>query len=156
MNVVISGTVGAGKSTVSELLAKKLNYNVMIEPAETNPYLEGYYNDTKNFAFKMQIYMLMIRSKQLKNMILKDNIIFDRSIIEDPVFVEVLREQGNFNDIDYQTYYDFYNNVMKSTLYFDPVLKPDLIVYLKISTDNAIKRINNRGRESELSTGYDY
>lgn len=156
MNIVVSGTVGVGKSTISEMLSWVLNYKLQLEPAETNPYLEDYYKDTKNFAFKMQIYMLMVRSKQLKTMVNEDNIVFDRSILEDPVFVEVLKEQGNFNDVDYNTYYDFFNNVLKSSLYFDPKLKPDLIVYLRAKTQTAIDRITQRGRKSELDVDFEY
>lgn len=156
MKIVLAGVVGVGKSTISAKLADRLNFKVMQEPVANNPYLDSYYNNTKEFAFKMQIFMLMARSKQLKDAIDEKNVIFDRSILEDPIFVEVLKAQNNINDIDYQVYYDFYNYVIISSLYFDPKIKPDLIIYLQVTTENAIKRIIKRGRESEKNVDYHY
>lgn len=154
-NITISGTVGVFKSTVSNLLGKKLGYEVIEEPADDNPYLADYYKDTKNTSYKMQIYMLMIRSKQLKELA-GDNFIFDRSLIENGVFTEVLKEQGLIDDRDYKTYHWFFDNVMKSSLYFDPRLKPELAIYLRSSTEESVKRIIKRGRPSELIVPYEY
>ncbi len=156
MKIILAGVVGVGKSTISEMLAKKLDFKLMQEPVASNPYLEDFYKKPKDFAFKMQIFMLMARSKQLKAAIAEKNVIFDRSILEDPIFVEVLKAQNNINDVDYQVYYDFYNNVIVSSLYFDPKIKPDLIVYLRVTTENAIKRINQRGRNAEKSVPASY
>lgn len=156
MKIVLAGVVGVGKSTVSTKLSEKLNFKVMPEPVESNPYLDDYYKNPRDFAFKMQIFMLMARSKQLKDAIDEKNVIFDRSILEDPIFVEVLKAQNNINQIDYQVYYDFYTHVVISSLYFDPKIKPDLIVYLKVTTNNAIGRIYQRGRESEKHVDQSY
>lgn len=149
MKIVLAGVVGVGKSTISAKLAEKLNFKVMEEPVADNPYLDDFYANPKEYAFKLQVFMLMARSKQLKAAIDEDNVIFDRSILEDPIFVEVLKAQNNISERDYQVYYDFYNHVVVSSLYFDPKIKPDLIVYLQVTTDNAIERIAQRGRESE-------
>ncbi|MCL6428804.1 Deoxyadenosine/deoxycytidine kinase [Spiroplasma sp. JKS002669] len=156
MKIILAGVVGVGKSTISEMLAKKLNFKLMQEPVACNPYLEDFYSKPKDFAFKMQIFMLMARSKQLKDAIDEENVIFDRSILEDPIFVEVLKAQNNINNVDYQVYYDFYNNVIVSSLYFDPKIKPDLIIYLRVTTENAIKRINQRGRNAEKDVPASY
>lgn len=156
MKIVLAGVVGVGKSTISAKLAEKLKFKVMQEPVATNPYLDDFYANPKEFAFKMQVFMLMARSKQLKEAIDEENVIFDRSILEDPIFVEVLKEQNNISEVDYQVYYDFYNHVVISSLYFDPKIKPDLIVYLQVTTENAIKRINQRGRESEKHVDSSY
>lgn len=156
MKIVLAGVVGVGKSTISAILADKLNFKIMAEPVDENPYLDDFYANPKEFAFKMQIFLLMARSKQLKAATQEENIIFDRSILEDQIFVEVLKEQGNFNETDYQVYYDFYNHVVVSSIYFDPKIKPDLIVYLKVTTENAITRINQRGRESEKHVAASY
>lgn len=149
MKIILAGVVGVGKSTISAKLAEKLNFKVMEEPVADNPYLDDFYANPKEYAFKLQVFMLMARSKQLKAAIDEDNVIFDRSILEDPIFVEVLKTQNNISERDYQVYYDFYNHVVVSSLYFDPKIKPDLIVYLQVTTENAIERIDQRGRESE-------
>lgn len=156
MKIVLAGVVGVGKSTISAKLAEKLNFKVMQEPVATNPYLDDFYANPKEFAFKMQVFMLMARSKQLKDAIDEENVIFDRSILEDPIFVEVLKAQNNISDVDYQVYYDFYTHVVVSSLYFDPKIKPDLIVYLQVTTENAIARIEQRGRESEKHVAASY
>lgn len=156
MKIVLAGVVGVGKSTISSKLAAKLNFKVMEEPVAENPYLDDFYANPKAFAFKMQVFMLMARSKQLKDAIDEENVIFDRSILEDPIFVEVLKAQNNISDVDYQVYYDFYNHVVVSSLYFDPKIKPDLIVYLQVTTENAVKRIEQRGRESEKHVAISY
>lgn len=156
MKIVLAGVVGVGKSSISEKLAEKLNFKLMQEPVANNPYLDNFYANPKEFAFKMQVFMLMARSKQLKEAIDEENVIFDRSILEDPIFVEVLKAQNNISAVDYQVYYDFYNHVVISSLYFDPKIKPDLIVYLQVTTENAIARINQRGRESEKHVDASY
>lgn len=149
MKIVLAGVVGVGKSTISAKLAEKLNFKMMEEPVANNPYLDDFYANPKEYAFKLQVFMLMARSKQLKAAIDEDNVIFDRSILEDPIFVEVLKAQDSISERDYQVYYDFYNHVVISSLYFDPKIKPDLIVYLQVTTENAIERIAQRGRASE-------
>jgi len=156
MKIVLAGVVGVGKSTVSQKLAQKLNFAVMDEPVASNPYLDNFYQFPLEYSFKMQIFMLMVRSKQLKAAQTLNNVIFDRSILEDPIFVEVLKAQKNMNDIDYQVYYDFYHNVIVSALYFNPQIKPDLIVYLKVDVERAIERIKIRGRNSEKQVPYAY
>ncbi|WP_425381232.1 deoxynucleoside kinase [Spiroplasma endosymbiont of Polydrusus pterygomalis] len=156
MKIVVSGVVGVGKSTVSKQLAKLLKYKIMDEPVASNPYLDDFYKDPLQYAFKMQIFMLMARSGQLKEAQNFKNVIFDRSILEDPIFVEVLKAQNNMSDRDYEVYLKFYKNVIISSLYFDPQIKPDLIVYLKANLENTLQRINLRGRESEKHVSSEY
>jgi len=156
MKIVLSGVVGVGKSTISRELAKLLKYKIMDEPVTSNPYLDDFYQNPLEYAFKMQVFMLMARSKQLKEAQNFNNVIFDRSILEDPIFVEILKAQNNMNDRDYEVYLNFYNNVIISSLYFDPQIKPDLIVYLKANLENTIERINLRGRESEKHVPNEY
>ncbi|WP_342276365.1 deoxynucleoside kinase [Spiroplasma endosymbiont of Nebria brevicollis] len=156
MKIVLSGVVGVGKSTVSNQLSKQLKFKIMDEPVANNPYLDDFYQSPLEYAFKMQIFMLMARSKQLKDSQKLENVIFDRSILEDPIFVEVLKTQDNMSERDYQVYLDFYNNVITSSLYFDPQVKPDLIIYLRVNVDKAIERIKLRGRESEKNVPREY
>lgn len=156
MKIVLAGVVGVGKSTISKKLAKLLKYKIMDEPVASNPYLDDFYQNPLAYAFKMQVFMLMARSEQLKAAQNYKNVIFDRSILEDPIFVEVLKTQNNISDRDYQVYLSFYNHVIVSSLYFDPQIKPDLIVYLKANLENTLKRINLRGRESEKHVPKEY
>ncbi|WP_342263656.1 deoxynucleoside kinase [Spiroplasma endosymbiont of Clivina fossor] len=157
MRIILSGVVGAGKSTISEKLSKRYaDYLLMNEPVKENPYLDEYYRNPQQTAFKMQVYMLMARSQQLKLTKGKTNVIFDRSVMEDVVFVEVLKDLQLINDIDYQVYCDFYHNVVLESIYLDNLITPDLIVFLRVSSSTAIQRIKVRGRTSELLVDENY
>ncbi|WP_342263194.1 MULTISPECIES: deoxynucleoside kinase [unclassified Spiroplasma] len=157
MRIILSGVVGAGKSTISEKLSKRYaDYLLMNEPVNENPYLDEYYRNPQQTAFKMQVYMLMARSQQLKLTKGKTNVIFDRSVMEDVIFVEVLKDLQLINDIDYQVYCDFYNNVVLESIYLDNLITPDLIVFLRVSSSTAIQRIKVRGRTGELLVDENY
>lgn len=156
MRITLAGVVGVGKSTVSKMLGEKHQYMVMDEPVKENPYLDQYYADPKDMAFKMQVYMIMARSKQLKQAKITSNIIFDRSILEDPIFVDVLYELGYMNNTDYKVYKEFYDVVVLQSLYLDENIKPELVVYLRVDHEIAMERIIKRGRASEQNVGNAY
>lgn len=154
MRIAIFGTVGVGKSSVSERISKELGYEIFPEPIDDNPYFEDYYADMKNTVFKMQVYMLTARSLQLTQAKQLENVIFDRTILEDPIFVKVNHELGNMNDVDFETYNSFYDHVVMPSL--GERANFDLVIYLKASTDKAIERIKERGRTEELQMSRDY
>ncbi|WP_338970502.1 deoxynucleoside kinase [Spiroplasma endosymbiont of Labia minor] len=157
MRIAIFGTVGAGKSTIAEKIAEKIDHEIFSEPIEDNPYFDSYYDDIKNNVFKTQIYFLAARSKQLKQARSLKNIIFDRTILEDPIFTQVNHDLGNISDVDFKTYNDFYENVILQTLSIpDERVKFDIIIYLKISTKKAIDRIKTRGRIQEQNMDNTY
>ncbi|ADR24460.1 deoxynucleoside kinase [Mycoplasma leachii PG50] len=157
MKIAIFGTVGAGKSTISQEISKRLGYEIFKEPVEKNPYFEQYYKDLKKTVFKMQIYMLTARSKQLKQAKNLENIIFDRTLLEDPIFMKVNYDLNNVDQIDYNTYIEFYNNVVLENLKIpENKLNFDIVIYLKVSTKTAISRIKKRGRAEELLIGDEY
>lgn len=154
MRIAIFGTVGAGKSVVSAEISKAYGYQIFPEPIDNNPYFDDYYKDMKANVFKMQIYMLTARSIQLTQAKTLENVIFDRTILEDPIFVKVNHEIGNMNDVDFKTYNDFYENVVIPSL--GDRANFDLIIYLKVSTKKAVERIKERGRTQELETTFEY
>ncbi|WP_434334724.1 deoxynucleoside kinase [Mycoplasma capricolum subsp. capricolum] len=157
MKIAIFGTVGAGKSTISQEISKRLGYEILKEPVEENPYFEQYYKDLKKTVFKMQIYMLTARSKQLKQAKNLENIIFDRTLLEDPIFMKVNYDLNNVDQIDYNTYIEFYNNVVLENLKIpENKLSFDIVIYLRVSTKTAISRIKKRGRSEELLIGDEY
>ncbi|WP_434324994.1 deoxynucleoside kinase [Mycoplasma capricolum] len=157
MKIAIFGTVGAGKSTISQEISKRLGYEIFKEPVEENPYFEQYYKDLKKTVFKMQIYMLTARSKQLKQAKNLENIIFDRTLLEDPIFMKVNYDLNNVDQIDYNTYIEFYNNVVLENLKIpENKLSFDIVIYLRVSTKTAISRIKKRGRSEEMLIGDEY
>ncbi|PPE05278.1 deoxynucleoside kinase [Williamsoniiplasma lucivorax] len=154
MRIAIFGTVGAGKTTISHALAAKYGYLLFPEPIEQNPYFAAHYHDMAKDAFKMQIYMLTARSQQLNEAQDLQNVIFDRTILENLIFVETNHKLGYINDIDFKTYVDFYQTVIMAKI---SATNPfDLVVYLKVSTKKALARIKNRNRAFELNLSDQY
>lgn len=157
MRIAIFGTVGAGKSSISEELSKRIGHEIFPEPIDANPYFDDYYKDLKATVFKMQIYMLAARSKQLKQAHTLKNVIFDRTILEDPIFMRVNHQLENIDDVDFKTYNDFYEHVVLENLKLpDERVKFDIVIYIKVSTEKAMERIMQRGRKEELNVDRHY
>ena len=105
--ISISGMIGAGKSTLATALAKKLNLPVYYEPVIDNVYLEDFYKDMKKYSFPLQVYLLNRRFAQQQQIVWSGKGgIQDRTIYEDSVFARMLRDSGNMDERDYQTYSD--------------------------------------------------
>ena len=152
-NIVIgiSGIIGVGKSTLTEDLGKHLNSNVIYEPVDDNKYLSGFYQDMKRYSFPMQVYLLNRRFKQHQQMVWSDkSTIQDRTIYEDVIFAKMLWEDGLMEELDFKTYVDLFKN-MSNFLH-----RPDLIVYLDVEPDEALKRCRRRSRDCESTMTLEY
>jgi len=152
MHIAIVGNIGAGKTTLTELLAKNYGWPPLFEAVDNNPYLEDFYSDMKRWSFNLQIYFLNSRYRQIID-IQKDgnNIIQDRTIYEDAfIFAENLHDMGLMTTRDYQNYQSIFDNM---TSYIKP---PDLLIYLKASVPTLVNNIQRRGREYETGIRLDY
>jgi deoxyadenosine/deoxycytidine kinase len=152
MHIAIVGNIGAGKTTLTELLAKHLNYEPQFEAVDHNPYLEDFYSDMKRWSFNLQIYFLNSRFQQIKEIQnSKKNIIQDRTIYEDAyIFAENLHDMGLMTTRDYENYRSIFDNI---TSFIKP---PDLLIYLKASVPTLVNNIQRRGREYEAGIRLDY
>ena len=149
--VGISGIIGSGKTTLTKLLSETLGWRCALEPVKTNPYLSPFYDDMRKYAFNMQIFLLNKRFSQHQSIVWnKRPTVQDRTIYEDPIFALMLAEKNIISDLDFQTYADCFDN-MTNFLH-----KPDLIVYLDVDPDVALKRIASRGRVCEKSISLEY
>jgi deoxyadenosine/deoxycytidine kinase len=152
MHIAIVGNIGAGKTTLTELLAKNYGFEPLYEAVDNNPYLEDFYSDMKRWSFNLQIYFLNSRFRQIVDIQKgKKNIIQDRTIYEDAyIFAENLHDMGLMTTRDYENYKAIFENI---TAFINP---PDLLIYLKASVPTLVNNIQRRGREYEIGIRLDY
>lgn len=152
MHVAIAGNIGAGKTTLTQLLAKHFNWEAQYEDVLENPYLEDFYNKMERWSFNLQIYFLNSRFRQILEIRESGKeIIQDRTIYEDAhIFAPNLHAMGLMTNRDYENYRSLFD-LMESV-----VQGPDLLIYLRSSIPNLVAQIHKRGREYENSISIDY
>lgn len=156
MFVGVSGLIGAGKSTLTKELSEELSnrtdgrWDPFFEPVKENPYLADFYQDIPRWTFNMQMFLMAKRFQQHQEVIWSPNhrsgggVVQDRTIYEDTIFARMHRDDGLMSDRDWDTYISHFE-VMKGFLRY-----PDVILYLDVSPEKALERINLRAREGEV------
>jgi deoxyadenosine/deoxycytidine kinase len=152
MHIAIAGNIGAGKTSLTELLAKYFNWEPHFEDVIDNPYLDDFYTHMERWSFNLQIYFLKSRFNQLlKFREQKKTIIQDRTIYEDAhIFAPNLNAMGLMNQRDFKNYLELFE-LMESL-----IKGPDLLIYLRSSIPNLVNKIHKRGREYETNISIDY
>jgi deoxyadenosine/deoxycytidine kinase len=151
-HIAVAGNIGAGKTTLTELLSKHYKWIPHFEDVDHNPYLMDFYEDMPRWSFNLQIYFLNSRLRQLVE-IQKgtETIIQDRTIYEDAnIFAPNLHDMGLMSKRDFDNYYHFFQTL--KTL----VQPPDLLIYLQASVPTLVGQIQKRGREYEENIRLDY
>lgn len=150
--VAVAGNIGAGKSSLTRLLAGRFGWKPYFESVADNPYLGDFYDDMKRWSFNLQVYFLSNRFRSHKAITEgRRSVILDRVIYEDAeIFARNLFEIGNMAERDYKNYVALYK-VM--TEYLHP---PDLLIYLRAHVDTLLKQIALRGRDFEQSIQRSY
>ena len=148
----IAGNIGVGKTTFTEIVAERQGWHPFYESVMDNPYLSDFYGDMRRWSFNLQIYFLHHRFRNHVKMSQQDNgVIQDRTIYEDvEIFAKNLHLMGNIDARDWENY----RNLFKVMISF--LRKPDLIIYLKASTDTLLTRIKNRDRSYEKTIDPEY
>jgi deoxyadenosine/deoxycytidine kinase len=151
-HIAVAGNIGAGKTTLTELLSKHYKWIPNFEDVDHNPYLMDFYEDMPRWSFNLQIYFLNSRLQQLVEIQRgTETVIQDRTIYEDAnIFAPNLHEMGLMSKRDFDNYYHFFQTL--KTL----VQPPDLLVYLKASVPTLVGQIQKRGREYEENIRLDY
>ena len=152
MHIAIAGNIGAGKTTLTKLLAKHFKWEAQLEDVVDNPYLDDFYNQMERWSFNLQVYFLNSRFRQIMQIRKSGkNIIQDRTIYEDAnIFAPNLHAMGLMTNRDFDNYSSLFN-LMEST-----VQAPDLLIYLRSSIPNLVHQIHKRGRDYENSISIDY
>lgn len=149
MMIVLSGTIGAGKSTLATILSKHLGTEAFYEQVDDNPVLPLFYKDPKQYAFLLQIYFLNKRFESIKQALADDNNVLDRSIYEDALFFHMNADMGRATQQEVKVYDELLANMMQELPYAAAKKAPDLLIHIDISYDTMIKRIQKRGRDYE-------
>lgn len=152
MHVAVAGNIGAGKTTLTKLLAKHYKWEAQLEDVVDNPYLDDFYNQMERWSFNLQVYFLNSRFSQVLQIHESGkNIIQDRTIYEDAyIFAPNLHAMGLMTNRDFKNYTGLFE-LMESL-----VKGPDLLIYLRSSIPNLVKQIHQRGRDYENSISIDY
>ncbi len=150
--VGLAGNIGVGKTTFTEIVAKKMDWIPYYESVADNPYLIDFYRDMSRWSFNLQVYFLHKRFKTHHEMSMSNGgVIQDRTIYEDvEIFARNLQEMNFMDKRDWENYRGLFS-IMTSYL-----RQPDLIIYLKASTDTLLSRIKNRSRDYEKSIDPEY
>ena len=152
MHIAVAGNIGAGKTTLTKLLAKHYGWTPNYEDVDYNPYLNDFYEDMQRWSFNLQIYFLNSRFNQILEIRKSDKtIIQDRTIYEDAyIFAPNLHSMGLMSSRDFDNYFNLFK-LMTSV-----VQAPDLLIYLRASVPTLVRQIQQRGRKYESSIRIDY
>ncbi|NRB83822.1 MAG: deoxynucleoside kinase [Winogradskyella sp.] len=152
MHVAVAGNIGAGKTTLTKLLAKHYKWEAQLEDVVDNPYLDDFYNQMERWSFNLQVYFLNSRFRQVNQIHTSGkDIIQDRTIYEDAhIFAPNLHAMGLMTNRDFENYSSLFE-LMESF-----VKGPDLLIYLRSSIPNLVAQIHKRGRDYENTISIDY
>ena len=145
----IEGVIGSGKTSLAKLLADQFHAGTIAEKFEDNPFLEKFYSDPKKYAFHTQLYFLMSRYKQQREIaqidLFNSRVISDYLFAKDRIFAEV-----NLSEDEFRLYDKIY------ALIEHVVPRPDLVIYLQAAPELLFKRIKQRNRSFERDIEYEY
>ncbi|HOD88776.1 MAG TPA: deoxynucleoside kinase [Bacteroidales bacterium] len=152
MHIAVAGNIGAGKTTLTKLLAKHYGWSPHYEDVDDNPYLNDFYEDMQRWSFNLQVYFLNSRFNQILEIRKAGKtVIQDRTIYEDAyIFAPNLHSMGLMTTRDFDNYFSLF------TLMATLVEAPDLLIYLRASVPKLVQNIQQRGRKYENTIRLDY
>jgi len=148
--IAIEGNIGAGKTTLAHLLAKHLNARLVLEEFADNPFLPKFYENPQQYAFPLELFFMAERYKQLKDLIhTKD--LFHSVTVSDYLFTKcLLFAKVNLTEEEFRLYQKLYDIIRQ------PLIQPDLLIYLHVPVQKLQKNIRKRNRAYELNIPDDY
>jgi deoxyadenosine/deoxycytidine kinase len=151
-HIAVAGNIGAGKTTLTEMLSKHYRWIPQFEDVDHNPYLNDFYEDMPRWSFNLQIFFLNSRLNNLLEIHTgTETVVQDRTIYEDAhIFAPNLHEMGLMSKRDYTNYFQFFQTLKRL------VQPPDLLIYLQASVPTLVAQIQKRGREYEENIRLDY
>jgi deoxyadenosine/deoxycytidine kinase len=152
MHVAVAGNIGAGKTTLTKLLAKHYKWDAHFESVDNNPYLDDFYGEMERWSFNLQVFFLNSRFRQvLQFQESGKSIIQDRTIYEDAnIFAPNLHAMGLMTNRDFSNYESLFELMERL------VTPPKLLIYLRADIQTLVGQIHKRGREYESSISIEY
>lgn len=147
--IVVEGPIGVGKTSLARILAAETDARLVLEVVEENPFLAPFYRDPVRFAFNVQVFFLLSRFKQVRD--LDQGALFTPHTVTDYLFdKDWIFASLNLEGDEWELYQDLYQNLRPK------LTTPDLVVYLRAGTDVLLERIARRGRpfERDMDEGY--
>ena len=148
--VVVEGSIGAGKTTLTTMLAADLNAELVLERFADNPFLEKFYKDPEHYSFPVEMTFLMDRYQQLKNLLTARDLFTDFVIGDYFIDKCLLFSKNNLSKDEFS----LFKTVFDTIAGFLP--KPDLIIYLYTTPDRLLKQIAKRNRSFEKDITIEY
>lgn len=140
--IAIEGVIGAGKTSLANLLAKRMSSKLILEEFETNPFLSKFYDDRKRYAFQTQMFFLVNRFKQQQELNQED--LFTEFIVSDYIFAkDNIFAYMNLSGDELKLYETLFPQLQRD------LRKPDLVIFLQASTDRLMYNIKKRNRKFE-------
>lgn len=150
IQIIVEGMTASGKSTVVNLLSKRLGFDVMPEEFRDQHDLLSRFHHDRRWAFPMQLNFLVTRFAQYLCASEEENYIMDRSIFGDKVYASLYYKQGFFKDSQFGCYLTLYDSLLRYTR------APRLLVLVQCPFEEIMRRIYSRGREDEIAAGEEY
>ncbi len=148
-HIAVEGVIGAGKTTLCTMLGETLGGNTVLERFEENPFLKDFYRDPERYAFQTQIFFLLTRYRQQRELFQAD--LFHRFILTDYIFEkDKIFAYLNLQDEELKLYETLVNSIEHN------VPTPDLVVYLQSSPERLMRNIRTRGRSFETDIAESY
>ena len=148
--VTIEGNIGAGKTTLSNLLAKHYNARLILEQFADNPFLPKFYENPSQYAFPLELFFMAERFKQLKEL-LQQKDLFQSVTISDYLFTKcLLFAKVNLPDDEFRLYQRLFDIIHQQ------LIQPDILIYLHAPVNKLQQNIRKRGRTYEQSIPDDY
>ena len=147
--IAVEGAIGAGKTSLVNLLGKQYGAKVILEDNDTNPFIAKFYEDRDAYSFQTQIFFLLNRFNQYLQLAQRE--LFNSVVVIDYLFQrDKIFAQLNLEDHEYRLYEQIFNLI-------DPKApKPDLVIFLQASTEVLLGRVSKRGRDYEAFMDPDY
>ena len=148
-NISIEGTIGAGKTSLANMISANLKAKLILEKFEENPFLKDFYGNQDRYAFQTQLFFLLSRYSQHQD--LKQVDIFSKILVSDYMFIkDRLFAALNLNDREMVLYDNIAKILEKDIVY------PDLAIFLQADTDKLMSNIKKRGRQYEQDIDWNY